>query len=111
MNKLKLTIINCKSEINSLLNRIRGKEITHIIITTNGDKIKCYESIELYSDEIKIIVAKCLVGIKDYIITINDDNIDYILEKYDDDVWNQIVNITNTNNNDVEKNYDYSIYG
>lgn len=112
MNKLKLTIINCKSEINSLLNRIRGKEITHIIITTNGDKIKCYESIELYSDEIKIIVAKCLINMKQYIITINDDNIDYILEKYDDDVWNQVVNIVSTNNDLVdEKNYDDSIYG
>ena len=99
----KLLIINCKSKVKSLLSRIRGKEITHTLVTNNGDKIKCSESIELYSNETKIIVAKCLRGIKEYIITINSDNIDYVLEKYDDDVWDQILNITvNTDDNVVE---------
>ena len=109
MNKFKLLINNCQCEINSLLDRVRGKEITHIIVTTNGTKIKCYESIELFSDEIKIIVAKCLVGMKDKIITINDDNVEYILEKYNNDVWNQVMNIANIDNVD-EKTDDFSIY-
>ena len=95
MNIIKLIITNWKCEINSLLNRVRGKEINHIIVTTNGHKIKCYESAELYTNEIKIVVAKCLVGLKQYIITINDDNIDYILENYDDGIWDQVINIAN----------------
>ena len=108
MNKFKLLINNCQCEINSLLDRVRDKEITHIIVTTNGTKIKCYESIELFSDEIKIIVAKCLVGMKDKIITINDDNVEYILEKYNNDVWNQVMNIANIDNVDEktdDRNY------
>lgn len=95
MNKFKLCISNCKCEINSLLNRVKGKEITHIIVTTNGTKIKCYDSVELFSEEIKIIVAKCLVNRKDNIITINDDKVDYILEEYNDEIWNQVINIAN----------------
>ena len=67
MNEIKLLITNCKCKINSLLNRARGKEITHIIITTSGRKIKCYESIELFSDETKILVAKCLIKMKQHI--------------------------------------------
>ena len=111
MNKIKLIITNCKSEINSLLNRVRGKEITHIIVTTNGDKIKCSESVELFSDETVMIVAKCLNRMKQYIMTINNDNIDYILEKYDGDVWKQISNIANNNVNNDGEIIDDRLYG
>lgn len=108
MNKIKSLINNCKSEINSLLNRVMGEGITHIIIT-NGNKIKCYESIELFSDETKIIVAKCLIKMKKRIITINDNNIDYISEKYNNDIWNQMINITNTNDDEIID--DNRLYG
>lgn len=111
MNKIKLLINDCKCEINSLLDRVRGKEITHIIVTINGDKIKCYESIELYDNEIKIIVAKCLIGLKQRIIIITDDKIDYIFENYNDDVWNQVKSIINIDDSINKKNYDYDIYG
>ena len=110
MNKFKLCIANCKSKINSLLNRIRGEEITHIIVTTNANKIKCYESIELFADETKITIAKCLIKTKKYIMTINSDNIDYILEKYDDDTWDQVLNIMNVNEID-EACDDNRLYG
>lgn len=108
MNKtqIKLFVTNYKSKINSLLNRVRSKEITHIIVTNQG-KIKCYESVELFSGETKITVAKCLIKMKQYIITIDSDNIDYILEKYDDGIWNQICNISNVVD---EENNDYDIY-
>ena len=98
-----------KSKIISLLDRINGKDITHIIVTNNGHKIKCYESIELFSDETKITVAKCLIRMKQYMITINNENIDYILENYNDDIWNRLCNIGNVSVS--EENDDRSIYG
>ena len=107
--KFKQLITNCKCEIKSLLTHVRGEEITHLIVTKDNNKIKCYESIELFSDETKFIAAKCLIGKKQHIITINDDNINYITEKYNDDIWNQIYNIGSVNLN--EKNEDYTIYG
>ena len=111
MNKIKLLINNCKSEINSLLDRVKGKEITHIIVTTDGNKIECYESIELYSDETKILVATCKIGNKKSVITINGDNINYIYEKYNNDTWNEILNIANIDNSIIMKDYTMSLYG
>jgi len=111
MNKIKLLITNCKSEINSLLDRAKGAEITHIIVTVNGDKIKCYESVELFSDETKILVATCKIGNKKSIISIDSNNINYIYEKYNDNSWTEVLNILNTDNNVVTKNYVTSIYG
>ena len=102
MNKFKLLITNCKSKINSLLNRVRGKEITHIIVTSNGDKIKCYDSIELYDEENKIMVIKCQIGMKNCLITINSDNIEYTIEKYTDDIWNSILNMPEIKNEIVD---------
>ena len=110
MNKFKLLITNCKSKINSLFNRIQNKEIAHIIITTKGDKIKCIDSIELFSDETKFIVAKCVRKFKYQIITINNDNVAYILEKYDQDTWDKVLNITNVNEID-ETCDDNRLYG
>lgn len=102
MIKIKPLITNCWGEIISLLDRVRGKGITHIIIT-GGKKIKCYDSIELFSDETKIVVITSLIGLKKKIITIDYDKIDYICEKYDDDIWNSVMNITcNTKEEIVE---------
>ena len=111
MDKFKLLITNCKCELNSLLNRIRGEKITHIIVTNNGHKIKCYESVELFSGETKIIIATCLIRLKKYMITINDDKVDYILEKYNDNTWNQVLNIINIDGVDESVDDCNSIYG
>lgn len=108
MNKIKSLVLNCKSKINSLLNRVKGKEITHILMTTSGDKIKCHESIEVFSNEAKFMLAKCQIGIKQYIITIDDNNINYILEKYDDKTWNRVLNIGNI---DDEETIENGLYG
>ena len=111
MNKIKLLINNCKSEINSLLGRIKDEEITHIIVTTDGNKIECYESVELFSDETKILVATCKIGNKKSIISVDSENINYIYEKYNKDSWNEILNIANTDNSIIMKDYTMSIYG
>ncbi len=108
--KFKLNIMNCLCEINSLLNRIRGKEITHILVTNTGQKIKCVESIELFEGEIKIIVAKCQIGLKNHLITIYDDNVEYITEPYDDKTWNTIINMKPMNN-DVDIENEKLYYG
>lgn len=104
----KLLITNCKSKIKSLLDRVRGKEVTHIIVTTTGDKIKCIESTDLYDGDIKIVVAKCIIGSSEKILTINYDNIEYILENYNDNVWNVIINLPVNNSVDNENDNLYS---
>jgi len=86
--------------IESFLNRLLKQEITHIIVTTSGKKIKCYESTELYSDETRIIIVKSLNRLKQKIITIDYNNIEYVIEKYNDNTWNQILNISNMSNDD-----------
>lgn len=109
MNKTKL-FNSYKSKINSLLDRVKNKEITHTIVTINGKRIKCYESIEVLSnDEIKITIAKCLIKQKKCIMTINSDNIDYMFEKYNTDSWNQVLNIMNMDGT-CEMNEDNQLY-
>ena len=83
--------MDCKTQIVSLLNRIRGKDITHVIITKSGNQIECYDSIDLYDDENKIIIAKAKIKNRDRLITINDDNIDYMLEDFTENTWNEIM--------------------
>lgn len=103
VNKFRLCINNCRSEINSLLDRIRGKEITHTFVTVDGDKIKCIDSIELYSDETKIIIAKCQIGLKTSLVTINEENIRYTIEDFDDEVWKTLRNMpTNFETNETD---------
>lgn len=107
--KIKLIITNCKSEINSLLDRIRGKEISHIIVTTNGNKLKCYGSVELPSEEGSITIAKCLVGLKIKLLVIKSDNVAYCIEQYNDETWNTLINIDDDNY--VDENTDDRLYG
>lgn len=95
------------NKIISLFNK-KNESITHTIVTTSGTKIKCCDSVELFSDETKIIVAKCLVNRKYNIITINDDKIDYILENYNDDIWNQLLNMNITEITEIEDDRLYS---
>ena len=76
-----------------------GREISHILITKIGDKIKCLDSIELYdSEENKIIVAKCHIRLKTKLVTINFENVEYIIESYTDDIWNNLLNIPQPEN-------------
>ena len=106
MNKIKLLINNCRSEINSLLTRVMGKEVTHIMVTITGKKIKCVESLELFNGENKIYVAKCLNRLKYNIITINSENVEYIIETCDNDIWNMLCNINPVNTNVDDENID-----
>lgn len=106
MNKIKLLISNCKSEIKSLLTRVMGKEITHILVTTDGKKIRCIDSLELFDNENKIYVAKCLKGLKYNITTINSENVEYIMENYNCDIWDTICNINPMNTDIDDENID-----
>lgn len=96
-----------KSKIESILDRIKPEEITHTIVTKTGHEIKCYSSIQLYEGEVKIIVAKCRIGLKDRLITILDDNIEYISESYNDEAWDSLINIQPVNEDNVKENRLY----
>lgn len=79
--------------IESLIDFIRSDKITHTIITKSGNEIRCYDSVELYEGETKIIIAKSQIGLKNRLVTILDDDIEYITETYNDETWNSLLNI------------------
>ena len=43
------------------MNLFKREKITHTLVTVTGDRIDCYESVELLSDEDIIVVAKVKV--------------------------------------------------
>ena len=79
--------------IKNIVDYLRGNKVTHSFITVTGDKIDCYDSVELLSDEDVIIVAKAKVDGKTKIVTINQMNIQYTVEVFEADTWNQITGL------------------
>ena len=94
---------------NKIINKIKN-EITHTIITVSGKRIKCYDSLELYDfNENKLIVAYAKIKGKRKLVTIKDQNVDYMIENFNWDVWNELVALTQMTDSDGEKkeNKDY----
>lgn len=79
-----------KSKFESLIDRVDDYRITHVLVTVTGNKINCMESIDLYSDEDRIIVAKCRIGIKTKLVTINANNVEYTIENFEGKTWSQL---------------------